>query len=392
MIKLTFLGDIMCDNEMSKRLLEDKKINAEETYSNMFSNLSPFLHESDYVIANLETPISLDDQQLTFKQWEFNTSIKFAEAIKNCGVNFVTTANNHCLDRGINGLHSTVDSLNRIGLLQCGINIDRKSERYQIVNIGSIKFAILSYTYGTNAFSNKQYLGFKNRKLVNLLQEQEGSVRRLWKRLFHGRLFRIYNKFESYLFPDNKNKELYEKETLQFYRKWLIKSDLRSVKKHKPDYIICCLHLGGQYNPTPTKFTKRVTNWFNRQGCDFIICNHEHVIHGIKKDNDTFVAYALGNCIGSAGVCRRPFDRGSDYSIALHFYLNETTKELEKTTFSILKTVLKGHSGFEVCPVYDLIQQNAGEEIVDINHGALEAAEEFSGHRFCSIEKEFDLL
>ena len=390
MTKLTVLGDIMCDYEMSKRLSTYNLIDNPKAYEEMFTKLRTFLSSSDFVIANLETPISFENKNYTSKQWEFNTSYHFAEALKKSGIGFVTTANNHCLDRGIDGLLSTVNSLQKANIGQCGINIG-KGKRYRVVNINGIKVGVLAYTYGTNAFSNGNYLPFKNRKTVNLLQEQEGLIKKLWLRLFRGHLIRIYNKFDALLFPDNKDKQVYEKNTLSFYRKYLILTDIRQVKKEKPDHIISCLHIGGQYNRKPSNYTTNISEWFVKHGCNIVICNHEHVIHGFKINDSGFIAYALGNCLGSAGLCKKPFDRRSDYSIAVHFYFDYKTRELDKITFSVLKTVLLNDSVFQVWPVQDFLEQCPANEKESIRFDAIKAANDFANCGFTEFQSEFEI-
>jgi len=101
-IKLTFLGDVMCDYNMS-RTLEMYRHDGKYNFDDVFIHVKSLLNKSDYVMANLETPISKDDSKLTNAMWEFCSPFEFAESIKNSGVDFVSTCNNHCLDRGVEG-------------------------------------------------------------------------------------------------------------------------------------------------------------------------------------------------------------------------------------------------------------------------------------------------
>ena len=118
MVKLTFLGDIICKKQMIESYqISDNKFD----FGSIFSDISCVLKKSDYVCGNLETPISVDNSNLTGEEYCFNAPYEFAEAVYQNGVDFVATANNHCLDRGIKGITSTIRSLNKIGILHTGI-------------------------------------------------------------------------------------------------------------------------------------------------------------------------------------------------------------------------------------------------------------------------------
>ena len=387
MIKLTFLGDILCDYNIIKHSNRYHNIEDKLDFSTIFAHISHLLDESDYVVANLETPISIDNSDLTDDPFCFNTPIEFAEAVKNCGVDFVTTANNHCLDRGVSGVQSTLKALEQVDLPQCGINTCSK-RNYQIIDVSGVKLGIVAYTYGTNAAYNHCYLSWRDRKLINLLQEQEGQIKRLWKKIFRGHLIWLYNKLESVLFPNNADKFAHEKETISFYRKWLMMNTLYRLKREKPDLTIACLHVGGQLNYEPTVFTKRNAAFFVKHGCDLVIANHEHVVHGSHFDNNdhSFSAYALGDCVSGIGVQYKPFGRLAEYSIAVHIYYDELKKQVNTISFSVFKQVEDREKRIEVWPaaeIYDRTNDQSEQERI------LKTAELFSGVKYKKVEKEF---
>ena len=389
MMKLTFLGDIMCDYTMTRGLEKYRdRLSGTFDFSTVFAHIRPMLESSDYVFSNLETPISANDDNLTGKKWNFNSPIEFAKAVKECGVDFVSTANNHCLDRGLDGLVSTINSLDAVGLAHCGTQTKRGNE-YTIVNVGGLRIGVLAYTYGTNAFSNNCYLPKKRLWAVNMLQAQEGRIKRIWRRLFGNRLEKLFAGLEKRLYPDNVGKQIYEKETFSLYRKLLIKRDLRKIKRERVDLVVTYLHIGGQYNLEPSSYTKRVTNWFLSKGCDIVIDNHEHVVHGSMISSNKIAAYALGNCVGSAGVLHGPFDRRAEYSIALHTYINEKTKRVQKVSFSILKTIIGVGDKYETWQVSDLLDRLQGEEREQLLADCLKTAKDFAGIEFKSIAPEF---
>ncbi len=388
-VKLTFLGDIMFDYTMSRNLEKYRDpVSGQYDFAPVFSHIQPELDKSDCVLANLETPISEDDSDLTNRKWCFNSPFSFAKAVKACGVDFVSTANNHCLDRGMEGLASTVDSLDRIGLQHCGTQKEKGNEAC-ILTVNGLRIGVLAYTYGTNAFSNDCYVPRKKYWAVNLLQEQEERIHRFWRRVFRGKREGLYRKIENWLYPENKGKQVFEKETFRLFRKALIKKTIRKMKKEKADLLIAYLHVGGQYNTEPSSYTKRVTDWFLKKGCDIVIDNHEHVVHGSKIYERKIAAFALGNFLGSAGVEHKPFDRRAEYSVALHIYIDETTKRIRKVTFSVYKAILDENQHYAVWPTYELVQHVRAEERDTIIADSLAVAKDFSGWDYSKVEPEF---
>ena len=155
-VKVTFLGDVMCQGPMLKAYSTG---DGKYDFSEVFAGVKGLLAESDYVFANLETPIAPDNQDLTHELYSFCSPHEFAEAAKAAGIDFVFTANNHCLDRGPAGIPRTVAALDKIGLPHTGtFATAQDSAKPVIVDVKGFKIGVLSYTYGSNAFANHQYL------------------------------------------------------------------------------------------------------------------------------------------------------------------------------------------------------------------------------------------
>ena len=175
MIKLTFLGDVMCKSQ----IITACKTEGGYNFDLIFENMKEYFSESDYVFANLETPVSFDNRDLTSEEWRFNSPYEFSESVYNSGIDFVATANNHCLDRGIDGITSTIKSLDKVGLAHTGTYLSKENKEPKVVTINGVKLGILSYTYGTNAFSNNEYLNKEEKYMVNMFQNQELSNKAL---------------------------------------------------------------------------------------------------------------------------------------------------------------------------------------------------------------------
>lgn len=366
-VKLTFLGDIMCKAQMLPSYMdaESDKYN----FDKLFEDMIPMFQSADFVFANLETPISFSNKNLTTERFCFNSPYEFAQAAYNAGVNFFATANNHCLDRGVDGISSTIKSLNDIGAYHTGI-YDKKDKSSLVVDVNGMKIGILSYTYGTNAFSNNCYLPKSEYWRVNLFQNQELSngITRYCLANKQKLIPRIYNKFVRTFHPINENRQVYERK--EFSRKCsrALLKDINLMKRKHPDIIVMYMHAGGQYNNEVTQDTKKLANYLMKQGVDIVVGSHEHVVHGGDFSNISggkLATYSLGNFDGIAGVYDEPFDKMAEYSIAWHIYFDKEDKKvkIENSTYSILKSIALENGGIKTVPLYDLINSETDDEV-----------------------------
>lgn len=362
-VKLSFLGDIMCKYQMliSFAYRTSGRQSAFD-FESLFEEVKPLLAESDYVFANLETPISENNTDLCCERFRFNAPYEFAEAVKQAGIRFVSTANNHCLDRGIDGLNATVRSLERLGIGHTGTYCE-KTEAPCIVTVSGIRLGILACTYGTNATYNGCYLSDGDAWCVDLYQRQELPA------------------------PDGGNR-------YSFARRHALYNKLRSVREEHPDLVILLLHTGGQYHREATPETEKLCNTFLQKGVNIVVGSHEHVVHGgnfRQISQNKLAAYSLGNFCGIAGVYDVPFDKLSEYSVAWHVYVDKETKQITKTSFSVLKTVQPDSRSFKnkVIPVYDLQNRLSGEALIKLKNDVNRIVSSFSGYNDDQIKSEY---
>ncbi len=167
MVKISFLGDIMCEGPF---LNAARKKDGTYDFSSAFMGLRQLLSESDYVIGNLETPLAGEEYGYTNTEelYSFNTPIDFAYAVKDMGVDLVLTANNHCCDRGIHGLEQTLKILDKCALEHTGTYVNGESGSFYTC-VKGINIAVISCTASTNAELTKLEPGLEN---INLLDKQ----------------------------------------------------------------------------------------------------------------------------------------------------------------------------------------------------------------------------
>lgn len=356
-MRVSVFGDVMCDITLFNRI----KYGTDD-YHSIFENIRNILDESDYCICNLETPIAGEDLEYVNKPFSFNAPIEFAKTIKDVGFDMVICANNHCLDRGVEGLRNTVENLSKCGLEFIGIHT-KKEESYKIVEISGVKIGLINFTYGTNAFANNIYLKRKESFLVDLLQKQElhspfarkvrsertiffGAIRFLLRKLKLGQLD---------VLP-------YERKELDLLEKKRFITAIKKCRKAGAEFIMVLPHIGGQYNDSPSEYTKKICDIALKNSADAVIANHEHVIHHINIEElrkNKLIAYCLGNFLGTNGVLRAPWDKDAEFSMAVH--IDIINGEINYS-FSLYKTIIDKEGKLRIVNLYDLLQKSDNEE------------------------------
>lgn len=344
-MKLTFIGDIMCE----KPILAAARRASGYDFSEMLSGIKDVLSDSDLVVGNLETPLAGEAAGYVNNYYEMNAPDCFADALRNAGVTVVTTANNHCLDRGVEGMRRTLDVLDGKGILHTGTFRDAAENRPLIVEKGGERLAFIACTYGTNEHRSK-------------VREEAGQINRLrsfgerqYLRPAKGKAAAMYFRAavkkavgEDVLARMDvalrntarniKSDDFIDMETLAETLPPIL-SQVRQARE-MADHVFLCPHMGGQYNTSPGVFSKTVMERFAGSGATAVIGNHAHVIQPLAWLGGVPCAFALGNFLAAPSNPHCVRNVGAEYSLALHMYLS--AGRIKKITFTLLKIVETG--------------------------------------------------
>ena len=108
-MKITFLGDIMVDEQQLKK----HQVEGSYSFDVMIYPLNTCFGDSQYIAVNLETPVTGSYGDLTDSPAQFNSPEELLDAISESSINIVSTANNQCLDRGVDGLKRTLKMIKK---------------------------------------------------------------------------------------------------------------------------------------------------------------------------------------------------------------------------------------------------------------------------------------
>ena len=306
---LTFTGDLMVHSYQYEAAYN----HTTNTYdfSNNFTSVKKYFKKSDYVIGNLET--TLGGTAIGISDYpRFNSPDSFAKSLKDAGFDLLTTANNHCVDKGTDALLRTIDVLDKLELDHIGTYQNKSdSKKIFIKEINGIQIAFISCTYGTNG------LPYDHDYNVKLLNEQ------------------IY----------------------------------KEIKKARKlaDFVVVLPHNGTEYAKTPSETYKAQYKKMLKSGADAVIASHPHVLQPmeyieIPTEQDStrkgFIIYSMGNFISSQVT--KPRDAGVILNLTV---IEETPSSFVIDKVSVIPTWCRfsdasSKRNFTVFSVYDILNMS----------------------------------
>jgi poly-gamma-glutamate capsule biosynthesis protein CapA/YwtB (metallophosphatase superfamily) len=303
-LSLLFLGDIMQhDSQISDAWDPDRK---KYDYSPCFKNVKPITESADLAIANLELTLAGPP----YKGYpQFSAPDELLVALKDMGLDALVTANNHCVDRGKQGLERTIRMLDSLDMPHTGTftdDVERLNLTPLILEKKGFKLAILNYTYGTNG------LPVYKPNIVNMLDTAQ------------------------------------------------IRKDLIRARSLDPDVTIVFVHWGAEYQSLPSVVQERFGNFFFKHGAQIVIGAHPHVIQPMewKKSNNQFIAYSLGNFV--SGQRKRYTDGGAMVRLELAKVQSngKTITRVENPSY-ILQWVQRDRGNYYILPVSEATEKTA---------------------------------
>lgn len=265
-MKITFIGDIMLGRFVREKY--EKK-----TYNLISDPVKLVLAESDYIIANLESPIIDSDESDSLK---FAGSAQLLDQFR-C-VNCFSLSNNHINDFGERGMTDTIEALKSKGIEYNGlyetiyspIIVEKQKERIAIVTCADM----MNYEFSKNC-------PFK---------------------------------------------------TLRVNRQDEIISYIKEYKQ-KGFFVIVYAHVGMLFTRFPNPVIRDFAHLLVDEGADCVVSAHPHCLGGSESYNDKLIVYSLGDFLmdgasfrrRKAGILNLEIDNGriANWSIIPVFTNNE---------------------------------------------------------------------
>lgn len=220
----------------------------------MFATLRPLVSGADLAFCHEEVPFAgWHDEPRSYPL--FAAPPEIAAWIGSMGWDACTTASNHALDQGYDGLVRTADLLGRAGVRHVGTFRSPAERRRPVVlsTDGGVRVGIVAGTYGTNG--------------LPLPEGREWSV--------------------SWWDAPN------------------LLTQARAARAAGADVVVVHLHGGHEYDALPTPEQVALVERLTRSpDVDLVVGEHAHVVQPITRVHGKLVVYGMGNQVAQQEVTR----------------------------------------------------------------------------------------
>lgn len=246
-------GDLLAHSPVYERALADGGDHYD--FGPMFDKVRPILSRADLAVCHLETPLSVNDQNLSSYP-VFNVPHELADAIRGAGYDYCSTASNHSYDQGPAGVKATIKVLNAAGIRHDGsARSAHEAHRPQLIDVNGVKVGMISYAYGLNGFQ----LPAGKPWLVNVIDSRS------------------------------------------------ILRDARAARAAGADFVILSLHWGLEYQVTPDAQQLALgPKLLKSPAIDLILGHHAHVVQPIERVGKEYLVYGMGNFLSNQSIACCP--------------------------------------------------------------------------------------
>ncbi|MBA4494450.1 CapA family protein [Paenactinomyces guangxiensis] len=264
-VRVAAFGDIMLH---SPQIRAGIQADGSYDFRSFFKEVKPYIQSADIAIGNLET--TLAGRSKPFSGYpQFNSPDELVHALKDAGVDVVSTANNHAMDTGEKGVIRTYRTVNKSGIQTTGTAPTHEEKKAAILKKNGITIAFLAYTQSTNGLpvpKDKPYL-------INRINTTQ------------------------------------------------IAQDVKETKKQGTDFVCVSLHFGNEYQRHPNDYQLKIARQVLEDGADVILGSHPHVLQPMEKvtinGKEKFIIYSMGNFISNQQ------DPYTDEGVILYFDLEK---------------------------------------------------------------------
>lgn len=250
--RMRAVGDIMfCQGQLACA-----KSNGDD-FHDQFEMISAQLADADFTMGNLEGTVGRYGNIPYSGYPRFNAPDTALAPLRDSGVDLLTLANNHMLDRWEGGVENTLNSVEKYGFGHVGAYRDQtEKQRAVIREVNGIRFGFLAYTQVTNSMENRAV----HRKVVELVPYLSMAD-------FDG--------------------------------------DVKRLRDAGAEVVVAFPHWGEEFLRLPDDKQKRYASQLARAGVDIILGSHAHMVQpvgfqsvavdGVEKQ--VLTAYCMGNFI-----------------------------------------------------------------------------------------------
>lgn len=266
---ISFVGDILVH-----RAIYEAVVRGPKRFASTWQRTIPYFRKADFSVGNLEGPAALgidakgkDHGDIGFvydglvysgTNFVFNYHPQILPELLQSGIDLITLANNHSLDRRSLGIDRTLQAAAHYGMPTVGtrLSTDPHADFHQIKKINNIQVAFIGCTEFTNGkvdtYNQVLWCYKQADKIVDLIKDLS--------------------------------------------------------RRTDVDAIVVLPHWGNEYENAPDRDQKNYARKFLNAGATAVIGSHPHVLQPWEKymtpdGRETLISYSLGNFLaGQAGL------------------------------------------------------------------------------------------
>jgi poly-gamma-glutamate capsule biosynthesis protein CapA/YwtB (metallophosphatase superfamily) len=238
-------------------------------FSSVFAPVAPLIRAADLAICHLETPVAPPGGPYRGYP-SFAVQPEAVDALAGAGYDLCSTASNHSLDQGAEGLDRTLDVLDAAGLAHTGTHrSETESTTPVVVEVGRVRVGHVAATFGLNG--------------VPLPAGREWSV-------------------DVVDVPDVTP----------------LLEDAARARAAGAEVVVASLHCCVEYDHDPTPAQEAaVRALIASPDVDLVLGHHAHVVQPFERIDGEWVAYGLGNHVAEHATEGYP----TEDSVAARFTL-----------------------------------------------------------------------
>lgn len=242
-------GDLFVPPDLTAQAAADARAAGKpgHDFSQILAAVAPTVRAADLAVCHVEQPLAPPEGPFT--GWPtFSAPPQLADAAAEAGFDTCSTASNHTLDHGEEGVRRTLDNLDRVGLHHSGsARSEAEAAVPNVFSVRGVKVAQLAYTFSFNGIKRP---------------------------------------------PD---------------KPWIanpidvptILRDAHAAKQAGAEIVILSMHWGWTefQNAPDSDQINEATRLLASPDVDLIVGMHVHVVQPFEKIGDKWVAYGLGNLL-----------------------------------------------------------------------------------------------
>ncbi|WP_313814902.1 CapA family protein [Glutamicibacter sp.] len=244
---LMVTGDVLLHpqllDEASKAAQEADGNGKDFDFQPLLKGLKPYVQDADVALCNMETPIG----EPPYSGYPvFTVPAQIASDLEEIGYDGCTTASNHSMDDGTDGVVRTLDALQNSDLFTTGSYRSKADQqRPPILESHGVELGVIASTYSLNGM--KADADWRVDTGVN--------ADRLIQRA-------------------------------------------KKARKSGADIVVAAIHDGSEYSTRPTAAQRKLGHALADSGAfDFIYMHHTHSVLPIEKYKGKWIVYGLGNSV-----------------------------------------------------------------------------------------------